>query len=218
MQDEVLVFVDLEAAGLEHTRPIIQIAAIAASSDALCERESIEIKIRFDTKKANPAALIKNSYSQELWDAEAIEPHEAAKRFAAFLRRHATFDMVSQAGRPYQLAQLAAHNANFDGPFLRAWYQRIGQFCPARYQVLCTLQRSLWWFDEHRLETPPKDFKLQTLCEYFEVPLSDDEAHDAMADVRATLGLYKALRQSGAPLHSVAIANQELESNARQLA
>ena len=103
--------------------------------------------------------------------------------------------MVSQAGRPYQLAQLAAHNANFDGPFLRAWYQRIGQFCPARYQVLCTLQRSLWWFDEHRLETPPKDFKLQTLCEYFEVPLSDDEAHEAIADVRATLGLYRALRQ-----------------------
>lgn len=194
------MFLDLETAGLEHHRPIIQFAAIAVDADTLIERESLETKVRFDKRNASRAALSKNSYSSDIWNAEAISPRAAANQLSAFLRRHASVDMLSNSGKLYQLAQLVAHNASFDGPFLQAWYERLGEFCPARYQVLCTLQRALWWFDEHRLETPPSNFKLQTLCEYFGVPLTDVDAHDALADVRATLGLYRALRQSGAPM------------------
>jgi DNA polymerase III epsilon subunit-like protein len=60
---------------------------------------------------------------------------------------------------------------------------------------LCTKQRALWLFAEDKSLTPPADYKLGTLCQYFGVPLSADDAHDALADVRATVGLYKQMLQ-----------------------
>ena len=60
--------------------------------------------------------------------------------------------------------------------------------------VLCTKQRALWLFDEDKSLTPPADFKLGTLCEYFGVRLREDsDAHDAFYDVRATVELYRAM-------------------------
>jgi len=92
------------------------------------------------------------------------------------------------------LAQLAGHNAErFDGPFIHEWYKRLGIYCPARYMTLCTKQKALWLFEEDKSLTPPVNFKLGTLCEYFGVPLSEEEAHDALVDVRATVELYRAM-------------------------
>lgn len=90
------------------------------------------------------------------------------------------------------MAQLIAHNAAFDGPFLCAWYEKLGIYLPARFQFLCTLQRSLWFFAEQPQLPSPDNFKLATLCRYFHVPVHPLEAHEALADVRATIGLYKA--------------------------
>ena len=192
---ETIVFLDLESGGLEFTRPIIQIAAVAVNS-RIHELESIEMKITFDESKVDPNSLSKNKYDPELWREEAIAPREAAARFGGFLRRHATVDMFSESGKRYCLAQLAGHNAErFDGPFLHAWYRRQGFFCPARYMTLCTKQKALWLFEEDKTLTPPKNFKLGTLCQYFGVQLPDDEAHDALNDVRATVQLYKAMRR-----------------------
>ena len=39
-----------------------------------------------------------------------------------------------------------------------------------------------WLFAEDQTLTPPENFKLSTLCEYFGVGLSEEEAHDALAD------------------------------------
>ena len=89
------------------------------------------------------------------------------------------------------VAQLVAHNAEFDGVFLREWFERLGLFLPASYRVFCTLHRAMWLFHENRSLTPPADFKLGTLCRYFDVPLRPDEAHDALTDVRATVELYR---------------------------
>lgn len=192
---EVLVFCDLETGGLDPLQhPIIQIAAVAVDS-SLSVLNRIELKVRFDESEADPKSLTKNRYSRELWRREALEPEKAAKSFARFLRKHATFDMRSKDGRPYRVAQLVAHNGErFDGPFLHAWYQRLGIFCPARYLVLCTKQRAMWLFDEDKSLTPPADFKLGTLCEYFGVKLREEDAHDAFHDVRATVELYRAMK------------------------
>ena len=197
---EVSVFVDLETCGLNpEMHPIIQIAAIAVDSSSLCELEQFELKVRFDESRVEPKALHKNRYSKEIWEREALEPHLAAQSFARFLRRHATFDMRSRDGRPYQVAQLVAHNGErFDGPFLHAWYEQLGLFCPARYMVLCTKQRALWLFDEDKRLSPPTDYKLGTLCEFFGVQLRAEDAHDAFHDVRATVELYRAMRQHSA--------------------
>ena len=192
--EEKIIFLDLETCGLDQDRhPVIQIAAVAVDA-GLRELETFEIKVRFDEAEANPATLQKNHYCRQLWKRRGVEPLEAAHRFAAFLRRHATVDMFSKEGRRYQVAQLVAHNGErFDGPFLHAWYQRLGVFCPARYMVLCTKQRALWLFDEDKSLTPPANYKLGTLCEYFGVRLRDSDAHDAFHDVRATVELYRAM-------------------------
>jgi DNA polymerase III epsilon subunit-like protein len=104
---------------------------------------------------------------------------------------------LSAKGSSYHIAQLAAHNAEFDGAFLRAWFGRLDLYLPAHPKVLCTLQRALWYFAE-RPELPrPKDFKLATLCDYFGVPFHAASAHEALADVTATLRLYAALSGRG---------------------
>ena len=193
--EEKLVFCDLEVAGLDPARhPIIQMAAIAVDS-LLGELETFEVKVSFDEAEADPNSLSANHYSKEIWNRDAVAPELAARRFSKFLRRHATVDLLSSEGRAYRVAQLVAHNGErFDGPFLHAWYRRLGLFCPARYMVLCTKQRALWLFDEDKSLTPPTDYKLQTLCEFFGVHLPAEHAHDAFNDVRATVELYRAIR------------------------
>lgn len=192
LPDERLVFLDLEPGGAEPWRPIMQVAAIAVDS-GLRELEAIEAKLRFDMRLVHPACRRKKHYSAEVWDREAISEQAAGERFAAFLRRHATVDMISADRCGYRVAQLVAHNAAFDAPFLACWFERIGRFLPAHPRVLCTHQRLLWLFHEHKSLTPPADYQLGTLCQYFGVRLKNHEAHEALADVRATVALYRAM-------------------------
>lgn len=190
-----LVFFDLETGGLDPRRnPIIQLGAVAVDSETLAEFDEVEIKIRFNERKAAKFALRKNSYSRRLWNEEALPPEQAARTFSGFLRQHASHRELTRDGLEFQLAQLVAHNALFDAPFLEEWYRRLGVYCPARRQVLCTLQRAKWHFAEHAQNVAPPNFRLETLCQYFGVPLSAAEAHDALHDARATVGLYRALR------------------------
>jgi DNA polymerase III epsilon subunit-like protein len=192
MIDERLVFLDLETAGLETWRPIIQIAAIAVTS-SLFELEFFEAKVQFDEGLAAPRALNKNHYSHQRWNREALPARKIAERFAEFLERHATIDVARPRRRTYQVAQLVAHNAAFDGAFLQAWYERLGMFLPGHLRMLCTMQRAVWLFHEDKSLTPPANYKLGTLCEYFDVRLRPQDAHDALADVRATVELYRAM-------------------------
>lgn len=187
---ERLVFIDLETGGASHWRPIMQLAAIAVDAN-LRELETIEIKLRFDRRKVRQACLHKRHYSNAVWAREAISESDAGEKFAAFLRRHATLDMLTADRRPYQVAQLVAHHAEFDAPFLASWFARIGRFLPAHPRVLCTHQRALWLFHENTSLSPPADYRLGTLCQYFGIRLRNDEAHEALADVRATVALYR---------------------------
>jgi DNA polymerase III epsilon subunit-like protein len=189
------IYFDLETGGLNPKRhPIIQLAAIAVDHH-LEPVEAFEAKVLFDEREANRNSLRKNHYHRGLWAREAREPEEVARSFADFLRRHATVPMLSSDGHPYYVAQLVAHNATFDGAFLQAWYERLRIFLPARYQVLCTLQRAMWYFHEHQDEPLPSDFKLATLCKHFEVPFHAASAHEALADVSATVALSQAIRR-----------------------
>jgi DNA polymerase III epsilon subunit-like protein len=190
-----LIFLDIEAGGTNPKRhPIIQLAAIAVDAE-LSPIEAFEVKIRFNENQANRNSLRKNHYRKGTWATEALEPIEAARAFADFLRRHATVPTVSSDGSTYFRAQLVAHNAPFDGDFLFAWYEKLGVYLPARRQVLCTLQRAIWYFAEHPLDRRPLDFKLATLCQHFGVPFHAASAHDALGDVAATVALYQALRR-----------------------
>ena len=191
--EERLVYVDIETAGLQTWRPIIQIAAVAVAG-SFRELEEFEAKIQFNERRAVQRTLRKRHHSRARWRAEARRDKDVAVDFGAFLTRHATVDVFGSNGRPFVVAQLVAHNAEFDGPFLRSWFERLGLYFPGSYRVFCTMHRAMWLFHEDPSLTPPTDFKLGTLCKYFGVTLRAEDAHDALADVRATVQLYRAMQ------------------------
>lgn len=189
-----LVFIDLETAGPDPQRhPIIQLAALA-TDDVFSPLEAYEAKIRFSPHTAKKASLRKSHYHPGTWSIDAKEPKTVAIELAEFCRRHATVPRLSAKGESYHVAQLAAHNAEFDSAFLRKWYDRMGLYLPARLQVVCTMQRALCYFIENRHLQEPRDYKLATLCSYFRVPFHAAAAHDALGDVTATVSLYRAIQ------------------------
>ena len=201
------VFADIETGGLELHVPIIQIAAIAVDAK-LNELEQFEVKVRFDETKACPDALRKIHYRRAEWKRSAVPVRKAGWSFAKFLRGHASVEMHRRDLSTFLVAQLACHNSEFDGPFLKAWFERLGIFMPASYRVFCTLQRAYWHFHENPHLPLPDDYRLGTLCQYFGVPLNPADAHEALADVRATVALYRALSHAGMLLESGAVSCQ----------
>ena len=193
------MFVDIEAAGLEVHRPIIQIAAIAVDKE-LHEIDRFETKIHFDESTACPDALRKVHYRRAEWKRTAVPPRKAAWSFANFLRGHASVEIYKQDLSVFRVAQLVSHNSQFDGPFLKAWFERLDIFLPASYRVFCTLQRAYWFFQENPQLPPPDDYRLGTLCAYFGVPPNPHQSHDALVDVRAAVDLYRAMRNVSEPL------------------
>lgn len=187
-----LVFFDLETGGLDPLKhPIIQIAAIAVD-EQLNELETFERKVDFDLDLADKEALLKNSYDREVWDRESCPDVRVCDELTRFFKRYADVEMTSKAGKPYNVAQLIGHNADrFDGPFLQNWYKRLNQFMPAAFSVMCTYQRALHHFHENPHAGRPQSLKLVDLCKWFGITL--DNAHDALADCRANIVVYRAI-------------------------
>ncbi|HVN78561.1 MAG TPA: 3'-5' exonuclease [Terriglobia bacterium] len=181
------VFFDMETGGVTFDKPIIQLAAIAVD-DEWKELETFERKIKFDESKADPGALAINHYNREVWEKEGIPEALAQSQFNEFLNRHKSISIVSKrTGRPYQVARLAGHNSSFDKEFLKRMYG--DQFLPAHPLVLDTLQLALWHF--HGKTPQPDKFTLTVLLNHLGIELPD--AHDALADVRGSIALAKAL-------------------------
>lgn len=199
------VYFDFETAGVEPHFPDIQLAAVAVDA-AWVELEAFQMKIQFDEAKADPEALKINHYDPEVWAKEAQPEALVVARFAQFLNRHKSIEMISKAGRPYSVARLAGHNAaTFDGPRLKAMFQRHAQFLAAHPQVLDTLQNAMWY--AYYTGTKFKSLKLSALCEHFGIPFPD--AHDALADCRASMAVAKMLR----PVHEIILKESAASSD-----
>ena len=194
--EQRLVFIDLETAGIDPNRhPIIQIAAVAID-EHLEVLEAFEAKVKFDPRRANAQSLRKNHYHPGVWAKDARDAKEVALDFAAFLRRHASVDVLSAQGKPYHVAQIVAHNAAFDGPFLTHWFDKLEIYLPARRLILCTMQLAMWQFMDN-VSSAPKNFQLASLCEHFGVPFHAAAAHEALGDATATVRLFQAIVRQG---------------------
>jgi DNA polymerase III epsilon subunit-like protein len=201
--DQRLVFFDLETGGLDPKRhPIIQLAAVAVDRE-LEVLEAFEAKIKFNLGYAKAQSLRKNHYHPGVWANDAREPKEVAQDFSLFLRRHASVPALSGQGKSYKVAQLVAHNAAFDGPFLAAWFDKQNLYLPARRLVLCTRQLAMWQFLSGEAPTP-ENYQLATLCDHFGVPFHAAAAHDALGDVIATVQLFQAMVRSNQETKAVA--------------
>ena len=183
MKETKLVFFDVETGGLDPARhPIIQFAAVATDA-AFQEVEALEVKVLFDSAAAEPEALEKNHYDPVVWKADGVSEAVALSRIADFVRRHATMEFV---------ARMCAFNARFDAEFVAQWFKRAGIFFPgACYEALCSLHLARWasWGDPQ----PPADHTLSSVCAWLGVPLAAGDAHDGLADVRATVEVTRRL-------------------------
>ncbi len=184
-----LVFFDFETGGIEPSKPEIQLAGLAVDSE-FKEIDHFESKIAFDESLADPEALKINHYTPEAWK-DAPTSRDVVRRFADFADKYKSVEMISKrTGRPYNVARLAGHNAaTFDAPRLRRMFEAVGCFAPFHPIPLDTLQLALWKLQF--MEKKPKNFQLSTLCEFFGI--SCDGAHDALADVRLSAALTKAI-------------------------
>jgi len=185
------IYFDLETGGLELTHPIIQLAAVAVDKN-YNEIGSFERKIQFREADADPEALKINHYDRDAWGRFAVSKTSVVADFGEFLRSHADLPMTSKAGRPYNVALLAGYNAaSFDGPRIQKLFKDQGAFMPAYPRVLDVLQLVLWHF--HMLGEFHQSLKLEIACQLLGLKL--EGAHDALADVRATVQVAKALAE-----------------------
>jgi len=191
MSRQEICFFDVETGGLDsHRHPIIQFAAVAVALDDWRELGSLEVKVSFDENRCDPEALKLNGYDPDVWTREALPAAAARLKISNFFREHSTVEKRSKAGKAYQVARLGGHNARFDADFLTAWFKRDGDFLPAAaFEALDTLDLGRW--RTLLRGDAPKDHKLGTLCAYYGIEL--DQAHDALADVRATAQLARVL-------------------------
>jgi len=185
------VYFDLETGGLEPGRfPIIQFAAVVVN-EKWEELESLEMKVAFRVSECDPGALAVNGYTEEAW-ASAESEAAAMGKIDALMRRYADVEKVSAKGKPWSVARVAAHNARFDCDHLVAWFKRHGRFLVAgTYEPLDTLALARWYSSNHF--NPPVNHKLETLVEWLGLPAF--QAHDALADVRATVAVAKTIME-----------------------
>ena len=203
MAKSTLVFVDIETGGLQFDSPIIEFAAVAVESGTYREIDSIDCKVQFDVADADPKALGVNKFSPTLWEQYAIPEQDAAVKLSLFLKRHATNEKTTAKRKRYRIAQLAAHNAEFDVSRLSAWFESLDLFFPASRRGLCTLQLAKWFVETHQELDPPYDYKLGTLAYYFSLQTVPD--HSALADTRTAVELARKISHlQRVPLSSAA--------------
>lgn len=193
MREQTIVFFDLETGGLEESRPVIQLAALAVRLPDFGELATFERKLRFDPATCDPAALELNSYDAETWAREAVPEAQAVRDFADWLAPHRCVEVVSKrTGRPYRVARIGGHNvAAFDVDRLLAMFRRHDAFCAVDLSAPLDTRLGAVWHFARTGETPPESFRLSTLAEHFGA--KTEGAHDALVDCRLSAHVARAL-------------------------
>jgi DNA polymerase III epsilon subunit-like protein len=188
------IYFDLETNGLEAHHVPIQLAAIAIDDATGAELSSFERKLKFNARESSLEALQVNHYDPAVWAREAKEPATVVVEFSEWAKPYACIEMTSKAkGTKYKVGKLAGHNVvAFDLVRLRGLYGT--RFFPFSYHTKDTLQRAVWFFDEHPEVKRPESLKLAVLCESFGLPVNG--AHDALADVRMSAALARAIAKA----------------------
>ncbi|MEM9835571.1 MAG: 3'-5' exonuclease [Bacteroidota bacterium] len=162
--DRDIVFFDIESTGLNVIRDrIMQIALIKMHADG-SPQEELEMLI-------NPGVLI----SEEAYAVHGIGPKDVANK--------PTFSQVAQ--KLYDFigdADLAGYNSNrFDVPMLMEEFGRAGFDFDIDKRRLIDAQRIFYKMEPRTLSAALKYYTGKTM----------ENAHDALADVRATIDVFE---------------------------
>lgn len=186
---ETIVFFDLETTGVDIDKDeIIQIGAVAVSPPPnLNPLMKFEVKIKPTPEGAAKTKSFKDTvYDSEVWEREGVRPSVGFGRFSHFLKRYAKVPKASKRGKRYYVARLAGYNcAKFDYPFLRKEFNRYDFFLPADWYTWDIMHWAMGC--NAVLGLGLTSFTLSNVAEALGVSL--DNAHEAIADVKATLGI-----------------------------
>jgi len=133
-----------------------------------------------------PDGTIEDSFETVLNPGRDLGPTHIHQLRGADVRDAPVFaDVVEQLVEHLRGRVLVAHNARFETTFLRAELDRLGMTSPISDDgALCTMKLATTYL-------PGSGRKLADCCAAFDIPL--DDAHEALADARATaqlLGSY----------------------------
>ncbi len=159
-----LVFFDLEATGLNLTQDrIVQIALIKLFADGR-PQEELEMKINPTIPVGEEAAAIHGLTNEDLNDAPIFR---------------------DVAGKLYEFigsADLAGYNSNrFDVPMLQEEFYRAGYFLDTGSRRLIDAQHIFYQMEPRTLSAALKFYAGKDMS----------DAHDALADVRATVDVFQ---------------------------
>jgi DNA polymerase III epsilon subunit-like protein len=191
-----IVWIDLETGGtdpLQHQ--ITQIAALPTSGDFDLEvlGEPFERKVTLVPGRYTNEALELQHYSKEVWEKEAVTVEVALRELIDWVAPYRVERLGRTSGKTYMAASVGGYNfTRFDGAFLSATCDRLNLWLPLTNWTggIFDVLEFAKWVSLLRGEEPP-DYRLETVCKFYGVPI--DNAHAADADVLATANLARAM-------------------------
>lgn len=187
-----IFYVDTETTGLDETmHDIIQIAAIVEIDGVVQDEKEWKLRPFPKVYPIEAEAVIAHGYSKEEIDSFP-DPRKVYMQLVNFLSNHIDrynkFDKFSVCG----------YNVDFDMKFIRAFFEKSGdKYCGSWFDwnYIDPIRLMKYMNGVDLLSTPTN--KLSDACKLFDIELT--EAHDALADIRATrelkLKLDEVLRQ-----------------------
>lgn len=192
----VVVF-DLETGGIRVGVPIIQIAAVVVdTSKGWEELGSWERKLQFKPEDCEPQALKVNRYTAKAWEG-AVPLDQGLREFGRFLEKYRSIEVVSpRTGKPYQVTRVCGYNVRFDLDHIGAAFRAAGLFFPGQFNTALDVMQGVVWGQERGEIPATTNMKLTTVAEALGVQVPGD-AHDALVDVRLTVGVARILLGGG---------------------
>jgi len=186
---EKFLWLDCETTGLDPKKNTVhQVAGEIVINGVSVEEFNLEMKPH-DRAEIQKEALAVSNLTVEQVMARKMTSGEAYRNFDRMLCRH-----VNKYDKEDKFV-FCAYNSNFDAQFINEWYIKNknkyffglchggAYFDPLQLALLLEIKSGKRLFRPNR--------KLATVAKYFNVPL--DNAHDALADIRATREIAKIL-------------------------
>ena len=171
-----LIFIDLETTGVDMEKhEITEIACLVVDPKTLKIKKRFERKIMPENLElADPEALKLTEFSKKVWQKEAKPLEKVIK----------DLNKLAPGG------MFIGWNTSFDRPFLEKVIREKKMELNYDYHWLDV---SSLVYEEFFSDKKPKKLKLTAACKVLGVPRG--KAHTAMADVKATLEVYRHLRK-----------------------
>ncbi len=212
------VIYDLETSGLEPHWHVPLQAALIHCDDRLDVLSELSLRCRLPAHIVpSPAALLTTG----------IGPAQLEQ---APLSSTQMLEAIARALAAWAPATVIGYNTiRFDEEMLRhAFFTHVlppyaTQLGGHRRADLLTMVRAVAMLEPAAITVPlnaagQPSFKLGAFCRANGIVLGEDEAHDALADARATLGLFRRLREAAPSTIALMLANADKGSVNRRLA